>query len=308
MPGSRTNVLGRTREERGDRVLYRYDSGLEIETERMLYGEPRRILPIGGPQEAMMNHLVHEPGRVEGRRVLEPFAGSGPLGLMALKLGAAHVDFLDINPRAVAFERANAERNGFAPERWRAIEGSIESFLPDERYDVILANPPFVPTPDGVQGTLTSNGGAEGNTLIDVLFERLDELLSPSGEALVYVMQFVAGERPLLADLLERHQPRRFTELTPVQQTPIPLADYVFAYHASFPDDREAIARWQDELTARHGPALAVQHYVAHLGPVGERAGGWAVVDNLAEKYGEGFLYPTERNQELALARVWENL
>ncbi len=308
MSESLPNVLGRTREEQGDRLVYRYANGLTVQTDKMVRGDAHRVLPIGGPQETLLNHLLHHPDRVRGKRVFEPFAGSGPLGLMALKLGAAHVDFLDVNPRAVTFERENAAHNGFAPEHYRAIEGSIEDFVPDRLYDLILANPPFVPTPEGIRGTLTSNGGADGNSLVEILLKRLNDLLEPAGEAFVFVFQLVSGNRPLVADLLESYQTDRHAELTPAQQTPIQLQDYVLAYRDSFPDSHAAIGRWETDLSEKYGSNVTLQHYVIHILPASERAGTWAPVRNLEEKYGEGFACPTERTNELALARVWENL
>ncbi|MFL1463020.1 RsmD family RNA methyltransferase [Roseococcus sp. DSY-14] len=45
--------------------------------------------------------------RVEGARVLDAFAGTGALGLEALSRGAAHADFLENQPAALAALRAN---------------------------------------------------------------------------------------------------------------------------------------------------------------------------------------------------------
>src|SRR5262249_60810675 len=105
--------------------------------------------------------------------VFELFAGSGALGFMALKLGAHHVDLLDVNPRAVTFQVENAALNHFLPSQYSAIEGDIATFIPTHTYDLILANPPFVPTPAGIAGTLTSNGGTEGNKSVELHVHRL---------------------------------------------------------------------------------------------------------------------------------------
>ena len=47
------------------------------------------------------------------------------------------------------------------------------------------------PTPEGIDGTITSNGGPEGSLFVEILIERLEELLEPSGRALIYVFQLV---------------------------------------------------------------------------------------------------------------------
>jgi ribosomal protein L11 methyltransferase len=51
---------------------------------------------------------------LSGRRVIDYGCGSGILGLAALKLGAAHVTALDLDPQAVTATRENASRNGVA--------------------------------------------------------------------------------------------------------------------------------------------------------------------------------------------------
>ena len=49
---------------------------------------------------------------VSGRRVIDYGCGSGILGLAALKLGAAHVTAVDVDPQALLATRDNAIRNG----------------------------------------------------------------------------------------------------------------------------------------------------------------------------------------------------
>lgn len=290
----------------GDHVLYRFANGLEVRTEVFFRRDPRRILPLGSPQLAMMNRLAARPQAVAGRRVFEPFAGSGPLGLMALALGAARVDFLDLNPRACAFQRDNAARNGFDAARFACHEGDVVDFSLATPCDLLLANPPFVPTPDGLDGTLTSNGGADGNRLVGVLLDRLDAFLAPAGEAWVYVFQLVAGDRPLILDRLGPVAERRRVELVSSQANPIPFETYVEAYRKVFPGAGAAIEAWRRALLDDHGDDLTLRHYVVEIGPAGAGA-GCAVRDDFAERYGAAFLVPSEKPEELAFGRVMEN-
>src|ERR671931_633449 len=53
-------------------------------------------------------------GDVTGARVLDPFAGSGALGLEALSRGAAHADLCDVDRAALAALRENAARLRYA--------------------------------------------------------------------------------------------------------------------------------------------------------------------------------------------------
>jgi hypothetical protein len=226
---------------------------------------------------------------------------------MALKAGAAHVDFVDVNPRAADFQRDNAARNNFPASLLTSITGDIAEFTPEGRYDLILANPPFVPTPDGIEGTLTSNGGPEGNRLAEILLARLDELLEPGGRALIYLFQVTKEGQPLIVEQLTRFVPRRPVALTPAQERPIPFEVYGEAYRRLFPEAVEAIDRWCSDLAERWGRHLALSHYVVDMGPQSEGPSGCVIREDFAEKFGESFLAPFESDEKLAFARVFEN-
>lgn len=302
------DLLQWTREVSGDQVLYRLKGGLQIRTEVFHKADTLRILPLGTPQGAIMNHLLNFPEVVRGRQVFEPFAGSGALGFTALHAGAPHVDFLDINPRAAEFHRGNAGLNGIASDRFTSIRGDIAEFTPRRPYDVMLANPPFVPTPDGIVGTITSNGGPDGNRFVRIVLERFDELLQPTGCALLYVLQFVRRGRPLIADLVEEILERRPVSLTPCQEHEIPLAAWCAAYVLLFPDARAGIERWSAALAGRHGSDLALCHYIAEIGPRSEVPTGCTMRDDFGARFGDAFRVPSDDVEELAFGRVFENV
>lgn len=301
------NRLQRTRETEADRWLFRYANGLTIATDPFMRADPARVLPVGGLQDVIVNRLACMPELVANKSVFDPFAGSGVLGLMALRLGATHVDFLDINPRAQAFQLENAKRNGFANTRYRTLLQPIAEFEPEAPYDVVLANPPFVPTPDGIEGTLTSSGGPRGDRYVEELLARLDRCLTPHGEAYVYTIQLVDDDEPLIAAAAVSCLPERSIEFTPIQVAPAPLQAYVAAYQRCFPSHGAAIERWARRLRAQYAESLSVQHFVMHVQPRRPGPASYDVARNLAEKYG-AMMYPEAANDELALGRVMENV
>ena len=99
------------------------------------------IRPTGNKvKESIFNIIQFD---IEGRRVLDLFAGSGQLGIEALSRGAANVVFVDIKPEAVKLIRGNLQTCGFdgaaavmARDALRYLEGC-------GRFDVILADPPY---------------------------------------------------------------------------------------------------------------------------------------------------------------------
>jgi hypothetical protein len=301
------DLLRRTHEVDGQQVVYRFANGLTIKTEVFNKNDRLRILPLGSPQCSLLNYLLGFPEVVHGKRVFEPFAGSGALGLMALKAGAAHVELLDINPRAMEFHRENIALSGLSASQVTSITGDVAAFTPQQRYDLVLANPPFIPTPDGIQGTITSNGGPEGSRFVEILVDRIEEFLEPTGRALICVLQFEKDRQPLILDLLGRSLKQRPVELTPAQEHAIPFETYCWAYRQLFPRDIAAIDRWEADLVGRHGAQLTVSHYVIEIGPSANESTRCVIRDNFAEKFGSSFLVPSADAPELAMGRVFEN-
>lgn len=71
-----------------------------------------------------------------GRTVLDYGCGSGLLGIAALKLGAARVTAVDIDPQALTATRENAAANGVADR----IEALAAADYAPRPHDVVLAN------------------------------------------------------------------------------------------------------------------------------------------------------------------------
>jgi ribosomal protein L11 methyltransferase len=69
-----------------------------------------------------------------GERVLDYGCGSGILAIAAAKLGAAHVDAVDLDPQALETTRANALANGVE------LNAALPDALPAADYDVVVSN------------------------------------------------------------------------------------------------------------------------------------------------------------------------
>ena len=81
---------------------------------------------------------------IEGRRALDLFSGTGPLGIEALSRGAARCTFLDQRKEAVALIRENLKTTGLS-ERAAVLQGDAISFLTTcrEKFDLIFLDPPY---------------------------------------------------------------------------------------------------------------------------------------------------------------------
>jgi 16S rRNA (guanine(966)-N(2))-methyltransferase RsmD len=81
---------------------------------------------------------------IEGRRVLDLFAGTGQLGIEALSRGAASCVFLDTRKDAVKLIRENLKRTKLS-EKARVVRSDYLQFLQTcrETFDIVLLDPPY---------------------------------------------------------------------------------------------------------------------------------------------------------------------
>ena len=80
---------------------------------------------------------------LEGRRVLDLFAGTGQLGIEARSRGAAHVVFVDSSTASLRLIRDNIKIAGFNTGV-SVVPSDAQSFLKTgERFDIIFLDPPY---------------------------------------------------------------------------------------------------------------------------------------------------------------------
>ncbi len=98
-------------------------------------------------RETLFNVLA---GGVVGVRVLDGFAGTGAVGLEALSRGAAHVTFVERDPRALDLIAENLTRCGVTGSytilRADVAAGPLAA-LPAV-FDVVFLDPPYATNPD----------------------------------------------------------------------------------------------------------------------------------------------------------------
>ena len=120
--------------------------------------------------------LVQTAPREACDSLLDLCCGSGVQGLVGSRY-ATRVVGVDLNPRAIRFARFNAQLNGV--ENWEARLGSLYSVVEGETFDVILGNPPFVPSPE--TGLKFRDGGNNGETILREIVEHADSHLREGG-------------------------------------------------------------------------------------------------------------------------------
>jgi 16S rRNA (guanine966-N2)-methyltransferase len=93
-------------------------------------------------RETLFSMLTSRLGSFEELRVADLFAGSGALGFEALSRGAAAVTFVEKDAMTAAIIKRNAVKLA-AGERIRVLSSSALALPRSDRFDLILADPPY---------------------------------------------------------------------------------------------------------------------------------------------------------------------
>jgi S-methylmethionine-dependent homocysteine/selenocysteine methylase len=143
----------------------------------------------------MWRHLFEESIGAH-QRCLDIGSGTGLQTVQLALNGATHVRAIDLDERAVANTLDNAFRNGVA-ERVTAEVADIYPWLPEERYEIVVANLPQTPVDPLSQ--LSSHRPVDywGRGLIDQVIAKLPLALAAEGRALMTFTSILSRERTL---------------------------------------------------------------------------------------------------------------
>jgi release factor glutamine methyltransferase len=126
-------------------------------------------------------------------RVLDLCTGSGALAVsLAKELPTAQVIATDVSAAAVALAWRNVERNQM-PDRIDVREGDLWAAVPNERFDLIVSNPPYIasaviPTLSEEvrrEPALALDGGPDGLRFYDRICAVARDHLEPGGALVV---------------------------------------------------------------------------------------------------------------------------
>jgi release factor glutamine methyltransferase len=162
----------------------------------------------------LLAQTVFESSMARGKDVLDVFTGSGALALSMAMGEARSVTAIDISRRALLSVRCNARRNKV---HVRTLRGDLFSPVAGETFDLIVANPPYVPGDEALPSRGIARaweGGLDGRVLVDRLLAEGPRHLRPGGRLLI-VHSSLTGERQtchglraagMRAEVLARHR------------------------------------------------------------------------------------------------------
>lgn len=137
-----------------------------------------------------------EPPGPDGRS-LDLCTGSGVVAVAAARAGW-QATAVDVSRRALLSARLNARRNGC---RIRARRGHLVDAVRGERFGLVTANPPYVPStsPDlpRTGACRAWEAGPDGRAVLDELCARLPEVLEPGGVVLLVHSSLIGEDETL---------------------------------------------------------------------------------------------------------------
>ena len=133
--------------------------------------------------------------------LLDLCTGSGALAVAAARMGVGDVTAVDVSRRAVAAAWLNSRCRGL---RVQVHCGDLLGPVSGRRFDVITANPPYVPSADDrlpTRGVARCwDAGTDGRAVLDRICAEAPPLLEPGG-VLLLVFSSLCGEDQTLERL-----------------------------------------------------------------------------------------------------------
>jgi len=157
-----------------------------------LMREPGVFMPTQG-SFLVWRHLFRE-GMGAGKRCLDIGCGTGLLTVQLALNGAEHVHGIDLDEHAASNTLTNAFRNGVA-DRVTATAVDLYPWIPEERYNLIVASLYQMPVDPFEQVTTHRPLDYWGRNLIDHLIAKLPEALAAGGAAYIMQLSIIGQER-----------------------------------------------------------------------------------------------------------------
>ncbi|MGQ0779415.1 MAG: HemK2/MTQ2 family protein methyltransferase [Pseudonocardiales bacterium] len=134
----------------------------------------------------LLTDVLRQGGYAAGRHVLDIGTGTGALALAAARAGAATVTAVDLSLRSVIATWLNSRLHR-SPVTVR--HGDLFAPVAGQHFDLIMANPPYVPAATGVlprhRISRCWDAGPNGRAVLDRICAEGPHLLSPDGMLLL---------------------------------------------------------------------------------------------------------------------------
>lgn len=160
---------------------------------------------LGPESYTLANYLQRRAAKLPSAgRALDLCMGSGIAGqsIAAIRRGMLWTG-IDLSSQAVEAATFNAMFNDVS-DRYFPVAGDLYAPVAGQYFQLIVANPPFIPVPESIDFPVYGDGGETGLAVLTPMLTGLKQHLAPSGRAIIYA-EGPGNERgPFVIDLLER--------------------------------------------------------------------------------------------------------
>jgi ribosomal protein L3 glutamine methyltransferase len=205
----RERVLALIRKREEDRVPVAYLVGEAWFAGLKFKSDARALVPRSPIAELIQNGFSPWLDGREIDRALDMCTGSGCIGIaMAAWHPHWRVDLADISEDALSLARENMAQHHVDGDRVRALRSDLFESLEDERYDLIVSNPPYVGQAEfdalpGEYGHEPQLGLTSGNDGLDLCLRMLDEAAGHLNDQGVLIVEVGNSEHALVELLPE---------------------------------------------------------------------------------------------------------
>jgi len=164
---------------------------------------PRAVMYLSRDSYTLARGTIREPVR----RTLDLCTGSGVHAILAAR-HSEEVVGVDINARAINFAEFNRVFNDV--ENVRFLKGDLFAPVEGERFDLILANPPFVPHPGRGKRLFFRDGGYSGEVILDQILMNAGRFLTERGICQIFTEVLLKKKNDYLEKLAGKMGDRPF--------------------------------------------------------------------------------------------------
>ena len=249
-------------------------AGLLVEHAKAVHGAARlvphdELLIASDHAGAAEQHADHVPGvhrpsvalahltvRGQGERALDVGTGNGIQAIL-LAAHAERVVATDVNARALAYAEFNAALNGARNVETR--RGSFFDPVAGEQFDLVVANPPYVVSPESAY--LFRDGGMPGDAVSEHVVRATPAALAPGAFACLLIAWALDPDDPA-------ERPRTWLDGSGCD---------AFLLHTSTDDPIETATAWNRDLLDRpEAYAEALDRWLAYYRELGIEQLGYA--------------------------------
>jgi SAM-dependent methyltransferase len=164
------------------------------------YRDPEAVLAADHASQGVALALLRNRCVRPGDRFFDIGCGTGVLAVVGARMGASELVLTDVVPEALLLARRTLDAAGVEADYYL---GSLLTGIPEERRaDVIAANLPHKPVPEGTYLTPSQNGGPEGDSVHGEFVPQALRHLSPGGRIYFFMHSL---PHPRLLKLYQEH-------------------------------------------------------------------------------------------------------